>query len=404
MRILIAFILTLLFVVPSAVGRTDPTPSPSLDPAITFATERIDTMLRTGHAVPAWFSQSFLDQLPASKVDEVIVSLTSTLGKYERLEFTPERFIAHFEKGTDDVLVHFDADNKIDALFFKPPSNKTLSLDDTLQDLQPATGTLSYIITEEGRSPRAGLNPSLPLAVGSSFKLAVLNALLDETRNGKRHWNDIVPLAKTWKSEPSGELQDWPSGTPITIASYAGQMISISDNTAADALAHLVGNDIAPYAGRNAPFLTTREIFILKANGAQEVRSAYLAAMTSSERSKILARVDAMQLPPAEQLLATPELNIEWHYSVSDLCKMMERVADLPIMSINPGAADPSDFRHVAYKGGSDVGVLNMTTMVTTRRGSKICFSATLNDPKNAIVNRAFGLKYAAVLHEIAAL
>jgi hypothetical protein len=122
MRPFVVVILAFLFITATAAGRTDtaPSPAPSGSP-IAIATDRIDTMLRTGHADPAWFSDSFLAQIPASKVDEIVASLTPTLGKYERVEFTPDAFIAHFDKGTDNVLIHLDADNKIDGLLFKPP-------------------------------------------------------------------------------------------------------------------------------------------------------------------------------------------------------------------------------------------------------------------------------------------
>ncbi len=76
-------------------------------------------MLRTGHADPGWFSASFLAQVPVSKVDQVIATLTGSLGQYRSVEFTPEKFVAHFAKGTDDILIHFDADNEIDGLLFR---------------------------------------------------------------------------------------------------------------------------------------------------------------------------------------------------------------------------------------------------------------------------------------------
>jgi hypothetical protein len=43
------------------------------------------------------------------------------LGAYKRIEGTQRDYTAYFEKGTDEVLVHLDADNKIDGLSFKPP-------------------------------------------------------------------------------------------------------------------------------------------------------------------------------------------------------------------------------------------------------------------------------------------
>ena len=78
-------------------------------------------MLRTGHSDAAWFSASFLAQIPATKVDEVIAQISGMLGDYRSLEFTPAKFVAHFAKGTDGVLIHLDAANKIDGLLFQPP-------------------------------------------------------------------------------------------------------------------------------------------------------------------------------------------------------------------------------------------------------------------------------------------
>jgi hypothetical protein len=75
----------------------------------------------------------------------------------------------------------------------------------------------------------------------------------------------------------------------------------------------------------------------------------------------------------------------------------MARVADLPLMAINPGVADPAQFRRVAYKGGSDTGVINMTTQVTTKRGTTLCFSATLNQTA-AVDESAFSVSSASVL------
>lgn len=380
-------------------------PSPAVTPSIALAQSRVDTMLRTGHADPSWFSQSFLDQIPASKVDEVIASLLKQLGPYQSVELTSDKFVAHFAKGTDDVLIHLDADAKIDGLLFRPPVVTSGSLDDTLRAFREQAGTLSYVITDESRSERAALNPSASLAVGSAFKLAVINALRDQIALRRRRWSDVVALEERWKSAPSGVLQTWPAGTPITIATYASQMISISDNTAADALASIVGrNAIRPYAFDNNPFLTTREVFVLHSDSNSDLRSAYLAATTPSARSSIAQRAAARALPSVAQLVGAPLLAIEWHYSVRQLCRLMERVADLPLMSINPGVADPAQFRRVAYKGGSDSGVLNMTTMVTTRRGTRICFSATINDAKHDIANLGFETSYSAVVRELAPL
>jgi hypothetical protein len=82
----------------------------------------------------------------------------------------------------------------------------------------------------------------------------------------------------------------------------------------------------------------------------------------------------------------------------------MERVAALPLMSINPGVAAPDDFARIAFKGGSDEGVINLTTTVTTNRGMKLCFSATENDSAHVVNEAAFEAAYAAALHQLAKL
>jgi hypothetical protein len=403
----LAFSMLSLSALTAVAQSSSPSPAPAVSPAavppgIELARSRIDTMLRTGHADASWFSAGFLAKVSVSQVDAVLAGLTSALGAYQSVEYTPTNFIAHFAKGTDDVQIHLDADLKIDGLLFKPPA---ISLDDGLRALQRVAGTLSYVIVEEGRSDRAALNPSEPLAVGSTFKLAVLDALLDEVTSGSRHWSDVVPLAQRWKSLPSGVLRTWPAGTPLTLATYAAEMISISDNTAADALVRIVGPAaLERYSGSNEPFLTTREMFILKSDEGTSLRGMYLTVDSPEARAAILRRIDAMPLPSIDELLSKPDLALEWHYSVRDLCKLMERVAALPLMSINSGVAAPGDFAHVAFKGGSDVGVINLTTMVTTNRGTKLCFSATENDSAHDVNEAAFETAYGAALRQLAKL
>ena len=81
---------------------------------------------------------------------------------------------------------------------------------------------------------------------------------------------------------------------------------------------------------------------------------------------------------------------------------MLARVASLPAASINPGTADPAAFRHVAYKGGSDVGAINLTTVATTKRGTELCFSATVNDPSRALDDAGVEAAYGGVLRLLA--
>jgi len=70
---------------------------------------------------------------------------------------------------------------------------------------------------------------------------------------------------------------------------------------------------------------------------------------------------------------------IESFFTTPQLCGLMQQVRGLPLMGTNPGVANPGDWAHVAYKGGSEPGVLNLTTAVAPKSGPTYCVSATWN-------------------------
>jgi len=220
--------------IPSPVPSTNSVPSASPAPSATasslsdFARARIDTMLKSGHADPAWPAASFLAQVPASALDTILAQLLGGLGTYDGIDGAKGVFTARFAKNTDEVDIHIDDENKIDGLFFRAPKLKAASLDAALHDLavlERMPGLLSFVVME-GRSQRAALNASAPLAVGSTFKLALLAALRARIDAGSMHWSDVVALDPRWKSLPSGIMQTWPDRTPTTLATYVTQMIS----------------------------------------------------------------------------------------------------------------------------------------------------------------------------------
>ncbi|MBV9233613.1 MAG: hypothetical protein JO030_06175 [Candidatus Eremiobacteraeota bacterium] len=101
---------------------SDVTPPPAMAATVALARSRIEAMLRTQSADAAWFSSDFLGQVSIQQVKDVLANLIKTLGTFQRLDYTPEKFVAHFAKGTDDVLIHLDAQNKIDGLLFRAPN------------------------------------------------------------------------------------------------------------------------------------------------------------------------------------------------------------------------------------------------------------------------------------------
>jgi beta-lactamase class A len=236
------------------------------------------------------------------------------------------------------------------------------------------------------------------LAVGSAFKLGVLKALRDEIDSGARQWSDVVELQAADISLPSGMLQSWPVGAPLTLHSLASMMISISDNTATDALMHVVGRDKVEVALGVAPALTTRELFTLKTN--RDLLARYQAGDVAAKRA-VLEEIATMPPPDGSQALTPHDQGAEWYVPPTKLCALIEAVADLGPMQINPGVANKADWASVAFKGGSETGVLNMTTAVTARDGTRYCIAASWNDVKSIDQAKAAG-PYASLLSKLA--
>jgi beta-lactamase class A len=390
---------------PSGTSPSAPTPAASASPAASgdLAKQRVDQIVGGGKSDPSWFAQSMLALISMPQVDALVAQLKTTLGAYRGAERTSRGvYVARFEKGTDEITLSLDDAGKIDGLYFKPPAMTNVPLDDALAGLGKIPH-VSYVLLQ-GTAQRAALEPDRPLAVGSAFKLAVAAALNDDVVARKRSYRDVVQLDDLRRSLPSGVLQSWPAGTPLTLATLATEMISISDNTAADALRALVlGPRLDRYASRNKPFLSTRALFVMKADTGADLLRRWQSARTAAERSVVLNEAERRKLPALADYPAAPRaLDVEWLYSVRELCGLMSRVAELPFMVVNPGVAQRDAFRRVAFKGGSEPGVLNLTTSVTTGKGTTYCLSATVNDPSKALDETAIETTYGAVLWGLA--
>jgi beta-lactamase class A len=230
----------------------------------------------------------------------------------------------------------------------------------------------------------------------------VLAALAEDVKAGRRKWTEVAAL--TEKSYPSGRLQDWPQGAPLTLHSLASLMISISDNTATDQLIAVLGkarilklmmDSGHADPGANDPFLTTRELFMMK--GGPDWRVAAYRAGDAAVRSTILdglanqtVSLDAVNAGFA----AGPKaLDIEWFASPADLAKLlayMRRTADpagFEIMAINPSATPAilANWNYLGFKGGSEPGVINLTWLLTDKAGRDHLLTLGWNNPVAAV-------------------
>jgi hypothetical protein len=262
-------------------------------------------------------------------------------------------------------------------------------------------GQAGFSLQVLGDAPRtlASRRADEPAAVGSSFKLVVLAALADEIARGKRTWADTVKLRNDWVSLPSGLLQDWPDGSPVTLHTLATLMISKSDNTAADHLIHTLGRERVEAVqeqlqvgepGRNRPFLTTGEMFRLKLILGPDVQRRYVQAPASERRRLLTAEVAGASLAGA-QPATTPRLirEVEWFFSPNDLCRTLDWLRRSPVpmvrelLAINPGLTlEGEDWSYVGFKGGAEAGVLSLNFLLRDRQGRWLALAMAWNNPQ----------------------
>ena len=325
-----------------------------------------------------WFADSFLAQISLAEISQIVHGIQSSVGAYQSIEDVDNGFVLTFERGTVPAHLAVNSQGQITGLLFETPQLGSLSVDEALAELSALPGQVHVLAVRDGETV-AAIKADRPLAVGSTFKLLILQALLMQIETGQHQWDEVVSLQEKLKSLPSGFLQTWPAGSRLTLESLATLMISQSDNTATDHLLHIVGREaLEALSERNRPFLTTREAFVLK-NPAN--RSILRRWRRSDEKRSFLSALAALPLPKVSLFNDGPQaIDIEWFFTAHELCSAMHAVADLPLMSINPGLVDASQWAKVSYKGGSEPGVENFTTYWVDEQAQSYCITSTWNN------------------------
>ncbi|MFN8534155.1 MAG: serine hydrolase [Dehalococcoidia bacterium] len=248
-----------------------------------------------------------------------------------------------------------------------------------LAEIGALPGTANLLVLENGREIGA-YNADTPLAGGSQFKLFVALALKQQIEAGLIRYSDVVPLDPRWRV-PGGQLVDWPDWAPLTVMTYSGFMIARSDNTGTDATIDIVGiQNIEPLVGRNVPLMNARTLYQFK----NTQRAPYAARWRTADevgRRAIIAELDKLPLLDDGYSDTPYALDIEWFFSAREFCAVMSQVQDMPILSIVSPLADKDDWAHTAFKGGSEPGVLGLTTWLRAADGRSYCISSTWNNP-----------------------
>ncbi len=367
--------------------------------------EAILEKLFTSEDVKAeWFASEFLSQVPINQISSVITSLKNQLGTYQGVEKDGSDYVVNFSQSSLPTQIALNNRGEIIELLLQR-GLKISSLSEAIAELKKLPGKINFLVKEDSEII-ADYNAKTTLAVGSAFKLSVLKTLKTQIASGKKSWSDIVTIKAEDKSLPYGILQTWPDNSPLTLQTLANLMISMSDNTATDILIKQVGRESieSKSSEKNIPFLTTRELFTLKSSQNRKLLERYRQSDVK-QRRQILAELANQPLPDVSEFIETNPnaLDIEWFYNAEELCQLMEEVADLPLMSITPGIANPKDWERVAYKGGSEPGVINLTTWLKAKNGKQYCIVATWNNSDAPVDEGKFAALYGGVISFLAA-
>jgi len=379
-------------------------------------TQDILAVMRGEMGYDTVFSQAFRDQVPEAQFQGIVAQLEAQFGPLIGLEnisplsATAAEVQIRFERGlaSGNVSLEDAAPNYVNGFLLTgvEPVNDTVEA--LLEDITALPGEANLLIARLDSGERvAAHNADMPLALGSTFKLYVLSALAQSIAAGAHGWDEVVPLTRS--SFPSGILQEWPEGAPITLHTLATLMISISDNTATDELIAILGRDAveAEVAASGhydpdlmSPFMTTREMFVLKA-GAEDEIDAFRGADSETR----LAMLDALSdVERSEQEIMAAftggpnAIDIEWFATPRDIAAVFSRLRNdetaLGAMGVNTAVADAerANWDYIGFKGGSEPGVLNFSYLLQDTDGNWSVVTMGWNNPAATVETSQFNL------------
>jgi len=352
----------------------------------------------------ARFAPEFLDQASPVELGLVFTQLRAA-GPYVVTGAGPSTGVGRTATLSLDapepllMTVGLDEAGRISSLIFQPDTSGEPPVVEGWPDLDAALtelGGRSQVVVGrvvggacEVMHTSAGLEAGgEPFPAASTIKLLVLAAVADAVQEGDLTWEEELTLTGELTSLPSGELQDRPVGSTVTVREAAELMISISDNTATDLLIERVGQRALRRSAltsgldptRIMPVATTRQVFQLGWQVDSEVRARWAEAQVPETREAILADLpEELEVDPAAVTQARWQDGIGWFLTGGEICGLHARLQQLAgaeggevvreILAVNPGVPLPGGVDYQAFKGGSMPGVLAFSFYVENGPG-----------------------------------
>ncbi len=165
----------------------------------------------------------------------------------------------------------------------------------------------------------------------------------------------------------------------------------------------------------DTPFLTTRELFVLKGSADRSLARRYRALAPEGRRDFLTGRVDRAPLSSFRGWTRPRGTDsLEWFASAADLCRAyagLSRQAHSqpPVaraLSISDGGLglSPSRWPSVWFKGGSEPGVLTLAYRLRARDGRTYVVAALANDRRRPFRELAAGAQLVSLVRGAAAL
>ncbi len=323
----------------------------------------------------------------------------------------PVRFLLQQGKVETFVVCTFDANGQIAGFWFRPaPPKWSIEKIDAVVD--GWSGRHAYAMQYPGHELSSYSEGGNRFPLGSIFKLYVLAELARQVEVGTLKLDQTMKLREEWKSFPSGVLHLKPAGTEVTLDELATKMIALSDNTATDHLIHLLGRENIEknleglgnqFAADNRPFLTTREMFLIKGAGNEVATTGFdfpklCKTWKKGTRAERMALLEKITAPYAKKSIAQMlgpiaagyalrskfqrrHLTFEWFADPADITDLLTNAwqGKIPGHKVflkyyaSSRSVYPSEgLRYSGYKGGSETNVMAMSVMAVDKDGALV--------------------------------
>ncbi|MGB0452384.1 MAG: serine hydrolase [Bacteriovoracaceae bacterium] len=349
------------------------------------------------------FGENFRKAIPKSRLVGILKSLHKQYGNCKQIEKEKDELVKEFyTEHKNEKKLHFNIalENEgqrplISSLLYRGEKlqiKELKSARDIKNELKKISGKTSLLLMDENEKVIIKHNHEAITPLGSVFKLFVLEALAEEIKQGRISWDDQIKIENSFKSLPSGIMQNYKKGKKVTVFDAAEKMLSISDNTATDHLIELIGKrkiekHIAglPFVKNKqglTPFLKTRELFLVRAFWDEQTTSAY-AKSSATKRRMMLAnlktKISNKSLMDKLSTWSSPRsiYDIEWFSTPLEVCQLLVHLNKRNNEKINqvlsPNSSQNEDVPYVAYKGGSEPGVLQQSYLIKNKNKPAQC-------------------------------